>query len=141
MNYPKIKLIFSIYGDLLDSQAFSKLVDQDPTDHWVKGDIVKNRKINILRKETAWEYEIDYIVTWDLDEVAELFLHKFSPYVDIIANYIEINELMSKFDFVIEMTEEAKPSCYFFKNFIDFTAKIGAEIGISLYVFDSDPNS
>ncbi|MGM9508115.1 DUF4279 domain-containing protein [Larkinella sp. GY13] len=128
----RIKLVFSIFGDLLNPLSFSELTGLNPSSTWLKGDTVSNR-INLFRKETCWTYSSEYIETLYLEELLENFFQKFRANLPKVADYIKINNLETKVDIVVEIVNDEKPSLSFSKHFLDLVVKINGEIDIDLY--------
>ncbi|WP_421829161.1 DUF4279 domain-containing protein [Larkinella sp.] len=126
----KIKLVFSIFGDLLNPLLFSELTGINPSSTWLKGDTISNR-INLFRKETCWTYS--YIETLYLEELLENFFQKFRPNLSKLSDYIKINNLETKVDIVVEIVNDEKPSLSFSNHFLDLVVKINGEIDIDLY--------
>ncbi|MGE0931757.1 DUF4279 domain-containing protein [Peijinzhouia sedimentorum] len=129
----KIKLIFEIFGDLLNPNSFTEITKLSPTSFWFKGDAIPNRKLGLTRKETCWEYSFDFIHTLYFDDVANLFIQHFSPYLEDIVKYIEENNLETKVDVVVEIINDEKPTLSFDKKFMNLIVKMNGEIDIDLY--------
>lgn len=133
----QIKLIFSVFGDLLDHRSFSKLSGIEPTAFWDKGDVVPNRK-KILRQETCWEYSTGYIGTLDVQILCVNFFQKFKPNAEEIISYIGQNDLETKFDIVVEIKNNQIPSLSFNVEFLELVAKLNGSLDIDLYVLDEN---
>jgi hypothetical protein len=129
----KIKLIFAIFGDLLNPKLFTEIAKLSPTSFWFKGDTIPNRKLGLTRKETCWEFSFDFVHTLYFHDVANLFIKHFSPYVEDIVKYIEENDLKTKVDVVFEIVNDEKPAISFDKNFMGLVIKMNGEIDIDLY--------
>jgi hypothetical protein len=132
----QIKLIFTVFGDFFNLESFTKVSKINPTSYWTKGDVVPNRKNNLTRKETSWEYSFEFIQTLFFEEVSNLFLSTFRPSIEEIAKYVNTNNLQTKIDFVVEIVNNEKPSILFSKDFMDIIVKINGEIDIDLYIID-----
>lgn len=129
-----IKIIFSIYGDSLDPLFFNKLVDVDDSVYWYKGDTIKNKQI--LRKETAWEYSVEFLDVYHLESVSDVFVNKFKDKIFQIKQYIILRKLKTKIDIVVQIVNKEIPSLYFNRVLIDFSSSIKSEIDIDLYILD-----
>lgn len=132
----KIKLIMTVYGDLLDPHYFSKLVKITPTSFWFKGDSIPNRKINLVRKETCWEYSSEFLETLFLEDLTISISDKFNPSIEKISNYITKNFLETKIFLVIEIINKETPAIFFSKEFLEFVTKMNGEIDVDMYVLD-----
>jgi hypothetical protein len=129
-----IKIIFSIYGDSLDPLSFNKLVDVDNSVYWYKGDTIKNKQI--LRKETAWEYTVEFRDVYHLESVSDVFINKFKDKIFQIKQYIIQEKLKAKIDIIVQIANREIPSLYFNQTLIDFSSSIKSEIDIDLYILD-----
>ena len=129
----KIQLEFSIFGDLLNPQLFSETIKLSATSFWYKGDIIPNRKNNLTRKETCWQYSTGYVETLNLDDLFKPFIKKFSYRADIISIIARNNDLETKIDLVIKIDNNETPEVYFDKQFLALVTKLNCEIDIDLY--------
>lgn len=132
----KIKLIFAIFGDLLNPKLFTEITKLSPTSIGFKGDPIPNRKLGLTRKETHWEYSFGYIETLFFDDIANLFVERFSPHIEDIAKYINENSLETKVYIVAEIVNDEKPAIYFDKKFMGLVVKMNGEIDIDLYILE-----
>lgn len=128
----RIKLIFSVFGDLLNPEMFSKVSMKTATSYWLKGDRNLNHN-NLMMKETSWEYSYGFKETLFLEEVSNLFIQDFSLSADRIASYINENSLESKVDLVVEIFNDEAPSMAFDKRFLELVVKMNGAIDIDLY--------
>ena len=133
MQMTQIKLLFSIFGDLLNPSLFSKLISLNGSDFGFKDDPIPNRN-NLKRKETFWEYSSGFTQTLYLEELTDIFVQKFNPCLATIIRYIEENSLETKIFIVIEIIDDEKPSLFFKKEFMDMVVKMNGEIDIDLYI-------
>lgn len=131
----QIKLIISVFGDLLKPKEFSEISGLKPTSFWFKNDTIPNRKIKIKRKETCWEYSYGFIQTLFFDDISNLFIQHFGNELESITNYINKNKLDTKVDIVVEIINDEKPALSFDKNFMDLIVKMNGEIDIDLYYY------
>jgi len=136
----KFKLIFSIYGLDFKPLDFSKDINIEPTKYWLIGDSVKGRT-NIIRKETAWEFEIDFLETLYLNDILDKFLDKFASKSDIISSFIKNNNLESKIEVVLEIYNYQTPSIFLNKELILFLSKINGEFDLDMYFMNNEENN
>jgi len=132
----KIKLIFTIFGDLLNPKLFTEITKLSPTAFWFKGDDIANRKLGLTRQENCWEYSFDFVQTLDSDDIVSLFIKNFSLYSEDIIRYIVENDLETKLYLIVEVANKENPSLYFDKKFMDLVVKMNGEIDIDLYYID-----
>jgi hypothetical protein len=83
----QIKLVITIFGDLLNPHTLSKTIGFAPTEFWFKGDVIPNRKNGITRKETCWQYSIGFLQTLSFEELSDQFIKSFSTNIDPLINY------------------------------------------------------
>ena len=133
----KIKLEFTVFGDLLDPLNFSKKIKLNPSNYWYKEDLIKKNNPNLRRKETAWEYVIDWIETLDIEDCTNAFIKTFSAKVILIQEYIRAHHLEAKIDFVIKVYNDNSPAIYFNRPFLNLINILEAEIDIDLYYINS----
>jgi hypothetical protein len=135
-NKTHIKLIFSIYGDVLDSDEFSELIGISPTACWNKGDLIKNNKKEKKRIEAAWEYAINNVETIYFEEISNEFVKLFNDKVEDILLFKKNNKLTIKFDIVLEIVKDNGVVMSFNRDFLEIVNKLGAEIETDTYVLD-----
>jgi hypothetical protein len=128
----KIKIIFSIFGDIFNPISFTKYIGIEPAEFWYKGDEIPARN-NLFRKESSWHYTIGFVETLFFDEVSKIFLEIFEPKIEKIKEYTEVNKLDVKIFVVIEMGKQETPALFFDKQFLNAVNKLNAEIDIDLY--------
>lgn len=140
----QIKLIFVVFGDVFNPEKFTKQVGILPSNTWVKGDeITTNSKFrrdgqSPQRKESAWEYSIDFIETLDFNDVAIQFEKTFGDKKGDIRNFIQENNLESSVNVVVEIAEGNVPSLNVSKNMICVLGEIGSELDFDIYVLESE---
>jgi hypothetical protein len=129
----QIKLLFSIFGDLFNPETLSDILKISPIAFWSKGDLVPNRNIELVRKETCWEYSTGFIQTLNFEDVSVQFIKLINPNIHLLEKYIGENKLQTKIDIVVEIVNDEKPSLYIGKDFIELLVRINGEIDIDLY--------
>jgi len=129
----KIKLILLIFGEELDFTSITDIMKLTPTDFWKKGDKILGRKRELIRQESCWELNFEFVNTMFLDEVTDQIVSKLSNNLKEVEQYINDNKLQVKFNIVVETINKEKPSLYFNKSFLNIVTKMDAEIDIDLY--------
>lgn len=132
----RIKLTFSIFGDLLDLSYLNTFLNVKPTAYWHKGDRVPNRKNGLLRHETCWQFSNDYTPTLSFEEVSREFIGRLNSDLDLLSKYINNNNLESRLDVAIKIINGETPSLSIYKNLMDVMILLNGEIEIDLYVLD-----
>lgn len=135
-NKTHIKLIFSIYGDVLDSDEFTELIGISPTAYWNKGDSIKDNKKEKKRIESAWEYVVNNMETIYFEEISNEFVKLFNDKVEDILLFKKNNKLTIKFDIVLEIVKDDGVVMSFNRDFLEIVNKLGAEIETDTYVLD-----
>lgn len=77
MKGTRIKLELAVFGELLEPKQFSSLIGIESTSSWYEGDLIPNNKHSLRRKETAWDYTIDFIETLNIEDVTKKFNNLF----------------------------------------------------------------
>ena len=145
-NYvTQIKIILTIFGDLLIPEKFTELISIIPTNFWNKGDKIPPRKGLIrkdskvpLRKESAWEYSTGFIKTLDSEEVSKQIDTVFGDKIVFLKQYIKENNLEVVLNVIVEIVDHHIPSIHFNKKMIQLCNELNAEIDIDMYLLDND---
>lgn len=132
----QIKIIFSIFGNLIDVDVISNILKLTPTSFWQKGDIIPDLKKRLVRKESCWEYSIGFIQTYHFEDVSEKFMELIKPHIQLIENYIKENNLQTKIDVVVEIVNEETPSLSIGMELMELIVRLNGSIEIDLYVFE-----
>lgn len=141
----QIKLILVIFGDFLTPDEITNLTKINPTNSWVKGDLIphhkglirKDNKI-LTRKESAWEYSTGFVQTLDFENVSNQFETMFRDKNLLLKKYINENGLDVTLNIVVEIADEEKPSIHFNKKIIELCNDINAEIDIDMYLLNNN---
>ncbi len=129
MKNKKIKIIFSIFGDLFDTNKFSKLIKILPTEVHIRGKIGKYRN---RYKETSWDYEIS-TNKYELDYLSNNFLKLFKKKQYQILKFKKENKLTIKIFILFYIEDEIVPSLFFNNDFLNFVNFLNAEIDMDGY--------
>ena len=134
----RIKMIFSVFGPLLNLEEFGKFMELEPTQSWLEGDIIPSqgnlrREAVWRRKETAWELSTDYIETYDDGDVIKALLSKFKVPFSDIGNYIRKYKLDMKIDIAVKIENNIAPGFYFDNDFLRKVVEMNGVIEINIY--------
>lgn len=132
----QIKLILSIFGELINLTLLNDIVKVAPTSFWEKGDLIPNRKNGLVRQETCWEYTKGFIQTLDFEDISAQFIELIKPNIHLIENYIKENNLQTKIYIVVEIVNDEKPSLFIGKNLMELIVRLNGEIDIDLYYLE-----
>ncbi|SFO39231.1 protein of unknown function, partial [Paenimyroides ummariense] len=87
----KIKLILLIFGEELDFTSITDIMKLTPTNFWKKGDKILGRKRELIRQESCWELDFEFVNTMFLDEVTDQIVSKLSNNLKEVEQYINDN--------------------------------------------------
>jgi hypothetical protein len=130
----KINSFVSVSGENFSPKNFSNDIGLLATNSWSKNDPIPNRA-NIVRKDSAWLYQIGPIEDLKIDELTSVFIEVFYPVREKLMSNLLTNNLSMKCDLVVEIYDGEKPSVFFDHEFIKTIADLKAEIDIDLYYF------
>lgn len=140
----QLKLVFIVFGDIFDPNDFTKKIGISPSNTWVKGDSVtshqklKSNRVSLKRKESAWEFSIDFIETLDFGDLSKQFVNKFESKLDLIKKYVEKNNLETTLNVVVEIANGETPSLNLSKEFVSMMNHFGAEVDFDVYVLEDE---
>ena len=137
-----MKIIFVIFGDVLNHQELTRIVGISPTNSWNKGDEIFHKtrngqmlKLPVVRKESAWEYSTGFIQGSIFGEMEEYILDIFYDRAQVIHKYARERKLEVKIDVVVEIEGgDTMPSISLSKRFISFLKELDAEIDFDMYL-------
>lgn len=140
----QIKLVFVVFGDVFNPENLTALLNISPSNTWKKGDGLEmnskfRKDVQIpKRKESAWEYRIDFIETLDFHDVSIRFEKTFDNKLDIIRKFIYENDLDATVNIVVEIAAGNVPSLNIPKTMISALSKIGSELDFDIYVLEHE---
>ncbi|ELR71940.1 hypothetical protein C900_02125 [Fulvivirga imtechensis AK7] len=140
----QLKLTLVVFGDPFNPIDFTKDIGVEPSDSWLKGDLIdtymelRKGKSMQKRKESAWEYSIGFISSLDFSELTLQFERIFEGKTGAIKKYVENNQLEVTVNAVIEIANGETPSLNLSKEFISFIHDLGAELDFDLYLLEDE---
>jgi hypothetical protein len=134
----KIKLTLAIYGDDFSPSQLTKIVNILPTNIWIKGDSIPNRKTSITRKETNWEFSQGYFESIDLEYVSNQLFDIIKPQIKLFQKFIQEYRLSSKLYIILEIENDEKPSLFIDKQMMEILILLNGEIDIDLYLLNNN---
>ncbi|MBL0113110.1 MAG: DUF4279 domain-containing protein [Saprospiraceae bacterium] len=138
-NKTKIKIILSIFGNDFSLVSLSSLLEISPSNSWLKGEKIRNRS-DLLRKETAWEFQMEYEENLFLETITEKLLNIFNCKSQAIKKFIEEHKLNTKVDIVVIVYDAESPALFLNNKFIRFLNEINAVVDIDLYIEENNEN-
>ena len=134
-NHIEIKFFdFDITHDEL-----SKIIGLQPTHIWVKGDKLKSGRLEKIRKENYWGFEIMTKTNDFIGDQAKAFL------VDIVVSRTEKIKMLTdkyhgEFSVVQYMYNGCNPGLYFDKEQLNILHNAGLDLNVDIYVLSDNEN-
>lgn len=132
MDNTNIRVEFRIMGEDYNVEEITDVLKIKPTNSWNKGEIIKNT--GKRRTYTLWEYSTETEEVLDVNLHAKKIMEMFSTKIEEIELLKQKYKLDICIEFVIVIENESPPAIYFEPSFIEFAAKIGAQMDIDTYV-------
>lgn len=132
MDNTNIRVEFRIMGEDYNVEEITQVLKIKPTNSWSKGECIENT--GKRRTYTLWEYSTETEEVLDVNLHAQKIMEMFSPKIKEIELLKQKYKLDICIEFVIVIENESPPAIYFEPPFIEFVAKIGAQMDIDTYV-------
>lgn len=133
------RLTYSVFGVNWNPMELTKIIGITPTAYWKKGDkIDKYHPKVVLRKETNWELSLGVYETLFSEDITDKFVELFLSRVDVLARFIEDNNLKSKLFIIPEISNNGTPGIYLDKRLLNLLVKLNAEVDIDLYAVSEE---
>lgn len=87
-----VNVEFVINGYEFNPNYITDELNLDPSEAWMKGDEVPNRK-NVFRRDCCWSIESGYFESFDVSEQIDILLNKIENKKDILIDLKEKFEL------------------------------------------------
>lgn len=132
MDKTTVAVFFSIYGDSFDLNYVTKVLEINPTETTIKGNIPENKTRASV--ETSWSIGIEETISYDINEqlstLINLLNNKKSELLIIRKNFnVKISFLI-----LVKVRNNETPAMYFDENTLEFINYIKATIDIDLYI-------
>lgn len=128
-----VNVEFVIVGEVFDLNTITKELEVQPTEQWVKGEKVSNRKV--FREDTCWSYALGEEESLDIN-------NQLTRIVDILKlKKNALKELKVRFDIeylfliTIRIEDDVKPTISIKSPVIELMNDIGAELDVDMYIF------
>ncbi len=131
----RILIEFSVYGDNLSPEEFTKVTKLKPTFFCYKGDVVKGIKVHRVEEVNLWSYDFNYFEELDLGIILNKFESIIIPNLDEISKYIKSNLLESRLSIVVKIEDNQAPALYFERRILNLLDKLNADIDLDTYVY------
>ncbi|MDC7124161.1 MAG: DUF4279 domain-containing protein [Spirochaetales bacterium] len=129
---PEIIVKLLLIGEGFAPKDISKKLNIEPSTTWLKGDLKKDRKIEIKRKDNGWIFSLEPEKTFDLDKEIIKVLNCFESKKDELLSIQK--EYGLKFRLQCEIfTEDQYPSIWLTNDLLILITKFGFDLNISIY--------
>lgn len=135
MENTHIKVYFSIFGDSFSIDEVTEKLLLNPTESYNKGDVIRKEPSLLLRRETVWNYGIEYEESYDIMDQVNQVLNVLESRKDILIELSKEFEIEFLFMIVICVRDGQGPALYLDKRIIKFAGTINAEIHFDVYDF------
>jgi len=139
MEKTNVMVELYICGDeKLNPYEISKLLKIEPTLIRLKGEDIKG--FSHKWKDNHWELNTGYKNSYDINKQILTLYNKLKDKKDIIKSILENKTAYSEFMIVVNVEQGQFPAMYFKKEFIEFLAYTGVEVGFDMYFFSDAPD-
>lgn len=128
-----VNVEFVITGDIFDINTITEKLEIQPTEQWIKGEKVPNRKV--VRKDTCWSYGLGEEDSLDIYNQLSKIINILNPRRDVLRGLKETFELEYLFLVTINIENDVKPIISLKSPIIELMDDIGAEFDVDLYLF------
>lgn len=110
----------------------SKTLEVQPTDSWIKGDSIPNRKGNIRRKQSTWAYKSTADPTEPIERHVDSLLKTFESRKDILKKYSK--DYYTEITLVIYEYEHCNPGFVLENKMLNKISEWGLTLDVDIYV-------
>ncbi|MCG8538692.1 MAG: DUF4279 domain-containing protein [Clostridia bacterium] len=128
-----VNVEFVVTGELFNPKDITRLLNIQPTEEWVKGDNVPNRKI--VRSYTCWCYGVGVEESFDINNQLVKILGMLNPRREILKEIKKDYDVEYLVLITIKIEDDMKPIMSIKLPIIEMMSDIGAEFDIDLYIY------
>lgn len=128
-----VNVEFVITGELFNPKDMTQLLSIQPTEEWIKGDNVPNRKI--VRKYTCWCYGVGAEESLDINNQLVKILGILNPRREILKGIRKEYDIEYLVLITIKVEDDIKPIMSIKLPIIEMMSYIGAEFDIDMYIY------
>lgn len=125
-----VNVEFNIIGDYFNPDVVTQILNLEPTDSYIKGDMGRYA----TKKETCWSIETGYYESFDISEQINLMLKTISEKKETLKRLKTQLDVEYLFMIVINIEDNKGPAMIFESLIIEFANYIGAEIHVDYYI-------
>lgn len=128
----KSELVFFSEESTFTPKNISVYLGIQPTTSWLKGDKVAKYGTTIVRKESRWGLDTDYMETRRLDSVLS-FLSKLNI-AKGIDEYLIKHKVDVRLNITVKIWKDSIPSLFIDRDVIKLLSRMNGEIDIDMYL-------
>lgn len=130
----EINVEFCIYGDELNPDEITKLLELQPSLSYRKGDFIRENGL-MKRLEGCWEIDTGYAPSGDINDALSKMKEILDEKTEKILQFKRTNTFDCKITIVIKIYNNEVPGMYFSPTILSFIAnELEAEMDICTYV-------
>jgi hypothetical protein len=128
-----LKVILKIHDSILGLEELNTLLKVSATSYWKKGDVIPNRNVNVIRKNTTWQlkFERDGLESHDTAEIIEeaiTFIKARKRELNLISKNAELELVL-----VARLVSMANFGFFLDKSKINTLARMNIELDVDIY--------
>lgn len=128
----KNKAYIKIHDFDCSVDEITKALEIQPTDSWIKGDLIPGRKGNIRRRQSTWEYQSVVDTTEPIEKHVGSLLERFKSKKDILKLFSK--KYYTELTLVIYEYEHCNPGFLFENKVLTEISELGLTIDVDIYV-------
>lgn len=128
----KNKAFIKIHDFECGIDEISDTLEIQPTDSWLKGELIPNRKGNIRRKQSTWEYESTVPISEPIEKHINSLLDTFKSKTEILKEFS--HTYYTELTLVIYEYESGNTGLIIEKEVIEKISELGLTLDIDIYV-------
>ncbi len=117
-------------------EEISSKLQLKPTNGWLKGELIPNRKQPVYRKQSTWELKASVSSDSPVETHVESLLSVIEPVKEVFKALVSKYE--GELSIVSHIREDFNPGMHFDSTLIKRVAELGLEIDFDLYFYPED---
>lgn len=107
-----------------------------PTNGWLKGDLIPNRKQPVYRKQSTWELKASEAPDSPVEAHIEFLLNAIEPVKDAFKSLVSKYE--GELAIVSHIRDDFNPGMHFNSALVKRVSELGLEIDFDIYFYPTD---
>jgi hypothetical protein len=129
----KVKIAFSLYGDMLDPRIVSNTLHLNATNSWKKGDPLQDGD-NLFQQEGCWQFSTDDIDSSDIGDQFQIIQQVVNPRKDKLKTLIASKGLFVRFDIVVKIIDKTPPGMTLQRDVLKLADELSAIFDFDIHV-------